>query len=79
MEIVPHLPFLRCWAPVTLYFCSRFHIFNRFISEEYVSQVEGGPCLLQSCLHVMQDGFLLVVMEMHPFFENLTVIDAPGL
>jgi hypothetical protein len=30
--------------------CFTFCIFNRFVLEEYVSQVEGGPHLLQSCL-----------------------------
>jgi hypothetical protein len=30
---------------VVLYLCYRFHIFDRFILEEYVSQVEGGPTI----------------------------------
>jgi hypothetical protein len=79
MEDCASFAFLRCWVLVTSYFCSRICIFNRLILEEYVSQVEGGPHLLQSCLHVVQDGFLLVVMEMHPSFENLTIINAPSL
>jgi len=37
--------------------CSRFHIFDILVLEEYVSQVERGPHLFQSCLHAMQDAF----------------------
>ncbi len=37
--------FLKSWALVTLYLCSRFHIFDKPILKEYVSQVEGGPHL----------------------------------
>ncbi len=64
---------------MVLYLCSRFRIFDRPILEEYVSQVEGGPHLLQSCLHALQDGFPLTIRDMHPSFENLIVIGAQGL
>jgi len=37
--------FLRTWALVDAYLCSKIHIFNRPILEEYVSQVKGGPHL----------------------------------
>ncbi len=50
---MPHLLFLRSWALVPPYLCSRFYIFDRPILEEYVSQVEGGPHLFQSCLRVV--------------------------
>jgi hypothetical protein len=70
--------FLRCWALVTLYFCCKFCIFNRLGLEEYVSQVERGPHLFQSCLYVAQDG-LFIAREMHLFFENLVVIDTPSV
>jgi hypothetical protein len=33
-------------APVASYLCSRFRVFYRFVLEEFVSQVEGGPHLL---------------------------------
>jgi hypothetical protein len=36
--------------------------------EEYVFQVEGGPYLLQSCLYIAQDNFLLATKKMHLFF-----------
>jgi hypothetical protein len=36
-----YLFFLRSWALVAPYLCSRFLIFNRPILEDYVSQVEG--------------------------------------
>jgi hypothetical protein len=45
-DYVPSI-FLRNRALMVLYLCSKFHIFNRPILEEYVSQVEGGPHLLQ--------------------------------
>ncbi len=64
---------------VAPYLCSRFCIFNKPILEEFVSQVEGGPHLLQSCLCVVQNNLPLVVKEMHHSFENLVVIDALGL
>jgi hypothetical protein len=34
--------FWRSWVLVALYLCSKFHIFDRPVLEEYVSQVEGG-------------------------------------
>jgi hypothetical protein len=48
--------------------CSKFHIFDGPVLEEYVFQVEGGPHLLQSCLCVMQDGFPFITKVMHHFF-----------
>jgi len=62
--------FFRELGLVALYLCSKFRIFYKPILEEYVSQVEGGPQLLQSCLHVMKNSLPLVVKEMHPFFET---------
>ncbi len=53
MEDYAPFVFLGSWALVVPYFCSRFHIFDRPILEEYVSQVEKGPHLLQSYLHVV--------------------------
>jgi hypothetical protein len=38
--------FLGSWALVVPYLCSRFHIFDRPVLEEYIFQVEGGPHLL---------------------------------
>jgi hypothetical protein len=64
---------------MALYLCSRFRIFNIPILEEYVSQVEGGPHLLQSCLCAMQDGLLLTTKEMHLSFKSLVVTNAPSL
>jgi hypothetical protein len=71
--------FFRSWALMAPYLCSRFHIFDRPILEEYVSQVEGGPHLLQSCLRVMWDDLLPRAREMHPFFKSLAVFGALGL
>jgi hypothetical protein len=42
---------------VALYLCFTFRIFNTLILEEYVFQVEGGPHLLQSCLHASAKWF----------------------
>jgi hypothetical protein len=64
---------------VAPYLCSRFLIFDRFVLEEYVSQVEGGSHLLQSCLHAVQNGFPPITKEMHLSFENLVVINALSL
>jgi len=64
---------------VAPYLCFKFHIFNRLVLEEYVSQVEGGSHLFQSCLRVARYGLPFVSNEMHPFFESLVVIDAPSL
>jgi hypothetical protein len=61
---------------MALYLCSRFCIFDRPILEEYVSQVEGGPYLLQSCLHVTRNGLPPEGRKMHPLFESLTIIKA---
>jgi hypothetical protein len=59
--------------------CSKFRIFDRFILEEYVFEVDGGPHFLQSYFHVAQDNVPPAVKEMHLFFESLVSIDAPGL
>jgi hypothetical protein len=53
MEDCAPFIFLRSWVLVIPYLCSRFCIFNRPILEEYVSQIEGGPHLFHSCLHVV--------------------------
>jgi hypothetical protein len=37
--------FLGSWVLMALYLCVRFHIFDRPILKEYVSQVEGGSTL----------------------------------
>jgi hypothetical protein len=50
MEDCAPFVFLGNWALVALYLCFRFCIFNKPILEEYVSQVERGSHLLQSCL-----------------------------
>ncbi len=76
---MPHLFFLRSWALVAPYLCSRFRVFDRPILEEYVSQVEGAPHLLQSCLCVMQDGLPLIAREMHPSFKSLAITNTPNL
>jgi len=70
--------FQRNWPLVVPYLCSRFCIFDRLILEEYVSQVERGPHLFQSCLCATQDGLPPATKEMHLFFESLVIIDAPG-
>jgi hypothetical protein len=64
---------------VALYLGFKFHIFNTPILEEDVSQVEGGPHLFQSCLHVAQDNFPPTIRKMHLFFESLVIISALGL
>jgi hypothetical protein len=64
---------------VAPYLCFKFHIFNRLVLEEYVSKIERGSHLLQSCLCVVRYGLPFVASEMHPFFESLVVIDAPSL
>ncbi len=61
------------------YLCARFHIFNKPILEEYVSHIEGGPHLLQSCLHVTQDGLPPTTKVIHLFKRSLTVTCAQGL
>jgi hypothetical protein len=52
MEDCAQSAFLRTWVLVASYLCSRFCILNRLVLEEYVSQVEGGPHLFQSCFRV---------------------------
>jgi hypothetical protein len=71
--------FIRSWALVASYLCFKFSFFDKPILEEYVSQVEGGPHLLQSSLCVVRNGFFLVAKEMHPSFANLGNFDIPGL
>ncbi len=61
------------------YLCSKFGFFDRPILEEYVSQVEGGPHLLQSSLCVVRNGFFPAAKEMHSSFANLANFDIPGL
>jgi len=61
---------------VVLYLCFKFCIFDRPVMEGYVFQVERGPHLLQSCLHVAQDGLVPTTREMHPSFNSLVVIGA---
>ncbi len=64
---------------MALYLCYRFQIFDISILEEYVSHVEGGPHLFQSCLCAMRDGLPHGAKEMHPSVESLVVIGAPSL
>jgi len=75
---MPHL-LSRSWALVVPCLCFKFHIFDKPILEKYVSQVERGSHLLQSCLCATRNGLPLVAKEMHPFFESLAVTDALGL
>ncbi len=63
--------FLKNWALVPLYLCSRFCIFDRPDLEKYVYQVEGSPHLLRSCICAQQDGFPSPTRDMHPSFESL--------
>jgi hypothetical protein len=51
--------FMGSWVLVAPYLCFRFCIFDRPVLEEYISQVEGGPHLLQSCLCLAHMSFLL--------------------
>jgi hypothetical protein len=64
---------------VVPYLCSKFHIFDKSILEEYVSHVDGGPHFLKSCLRATQNILLLTTKRMHPSFESLVVINAPCL
>jgi hypothetical protein len=50
------------------YLRSRFRIFDKPVLKKYVSQVERGPHLFQSCLRVVRDDLPLVAREMHLFF-----------
>jgi hypothetical protein len=65
------------WVLVALHLCFRFHIFDRLVLEEYVSQVEAH--LLQFCLGIAQDGLPFTIKDMHLSFENLAVTNAPSL
>jgi hypothetical protein len=42
MENCAPFAFIRNWVLVVPYLCSRFHIFDRLVLEEYVSQIGGG-------------------------------------
>ncbi len=79
MEDCAPFVFFISWAPMAPYLCFSFHIFNRFILEEYVSQVERDPHLLQSCFRVAQGGLPLATKEMHLSFESLTITGALNL
>jgi hypothetical protein len=74
MEDCAPSTFLGNWALVVPYLCSKFRIFNKSILEEYVSQDEGGPHLLQSCLRVAWNSFPPVVKEMQFFLKTMVVI-----
>jgi hypothetical protein len=76
MEDCAPFVFLGSWDLVAPYLCYKFHIFDRFILEEFVSQVEGGPHLFQSCLCVARNGLPPIAMEMHPSFEGLAITNA---
>jgi hypothetical protein len=56
-----------------------FCIFNTPNLEEYVSYVERGAHLLQSCFLVAHDNFPLVAREIQVSFESLVVIDSPSV
>jgi hypothetical protein len=71
--------FLRRWALVLVYLCSKFHIFDKPILEEYVYQVERGPHMFQSCLRVAQDGFPPATREKHLLKKSLAVISIASL
>jgi len=79
MEDCAPTTFLRNWVLVALYLCFRFCIFNKPVLEKYFFQVEGGPQLLQSCLHGVRNGLPLIVWKMHLFFESLAIIGTPCL
>jgi hypothetical protein len=64
---------------VVPYLCFRFRIFYTPTSDKYIFQVKRGPHLLQSCLHLMQNGLSLTLREMHTSFESLAVTNAPSL
>jgi len=59
MEDYAPFAFLGSWVLMALYLCSRFHIFNKPVLEEYVFKVNGGPHLFQSCLCVAWDDLPL--------------------
>ncbi len=64
---------------MALYLCSGFCIFYILVLEKYVSQVEGGPHLLQSCLRVAQNGLPPTTKDMHLSFQSLVITSTPGL
>ncbi len=76
MEDCAPFVFLGSWVLVAPYLCSRFHIFNRPILEEYVSQVEGGPHLFQSCLRALSNGMPPTAKEMR-LFKKVQLLLAP--
>jgi hypothetical protein len=61
--------FLRSWALMVPYLCSKFRIFNRPILKEYVFQIENSPHLFWSCPNATRDGLLLGARDMHPFLS----------
>jgi hypothetical protein len=79
MEDCALFAFLGSWALVGLYLCSKFHIFDKPILEEYIFQVEGGPHLFQSCLDATYDSLPFATKNINPSFESLTIIDNPSL
>jgi hypothetical protein len=79
MEDCAPFAFLKGWA---WWFCICVLSFIFSVSlfwKNMFLKLKGGAYLLQSCLHAMRDGLLIVVKEMHPSFENLVVIGAPSL
>ncbi len=79
MEDYAPFVFLRSWALVVPYLCSRFCIFDRLVLEEYNYQVEGAPHLLQSCFRVAWDNLFVASRKMHLFFQSLAITDILGL
>jgi hypothetical protein len=63
-DYVPSI-FLGSWVLVVPYLCSRFHIFDRPILEEYVYQVEGGQNVFQSCLFYIAHFSFTLVLSFH--------------
>ncbi len=64
---------------MALYLCSGFCILYILVLEKYVFQVEGGPHLLKSFLHVTQDDLPLAARDMHLSFESLVITNTLGL
>jgi hypothetical protein len=62
-------PICFLWELVMVILClySRFHIFNKSLLEEYVSQVEGGPHFLKSCFHATWYSLPPATREMYLF------------
>jgi hypothetical protein len=54
-------------------------MFDRFVLEEYVFQVEKAPHFFQSCFYVIHDSLPAVIKVMHLFFECLVIINALSL